>query len=134
MPEPVESPAALEQRLVDSLLRFEELSEAWPKGATAVERAEIGRRRSVALLDVETLQQRIMRARAATLADAAVQLRRLAVMADAEPRPHALLASPDARGLVASVLAVVEREVDGADRGKTEGLNGQRFNGAGQPG
>ena len=26
--------------------------------------------------------------------------------------PHALLASPDVRGLVASVLAVVEREAD----------------------
>ena len=32
------------------------------------------------------------------------------VMADEEPRPHALLASPDACRLVASVLAVVERE------------------------
>lgn len=38
---------------------------------------------------------------------------------------------PDARWLVASVLAVVEREADGADQGETEGLNGQRFNRAG---
>ena len=37
-------------------------------------------------------------------------LRRLVVMADEEPRPHALLALADARRLVASVLAVVERE------------------------
>ena len=49
-------------------------------------------------------------ARAETLADAAVQLRRLVVMAEEEPRPHALLASPDARCLVSSVLAMVERE------------------------
>jgi hypothetical protein len=35
-----------------------------------------------------------------------------------EPRPHALLASPDVRGLVASVLAVVEREADGAGIGE----------------
>ena len=51
---------------------------------------------------------------AETLADAAVQLRRLVVMAEEEPRPHALLASPGAPGLVASVLAVVEREADAA--------------------
>ncbi len=49
-------------------------------------------------------------ARAETLADAAVQLRRLVVMAEETPRPRALLASPDARRLVTSVLAVVERE------------------------
>ncbi len=47
------------------------------------------------------MQQRILRAKAATLADTAVQVRRLVVLADVEPRPHALL--------VASVLAVVER-------------------------
>ncbi len=35
-----------------------------------------------------------------------------------ELRPHALLASPDARGLVASVLAVVEREADVAGIGE----------------
>ena len=46
------------------------------------------------------------------MADATVQLRRLAVEAGEEPRLHALMALPDARGLVASVLAVVEREAD----------------------
>ncbi len=80
------------------------------------------------------MQQRILRAKAATPADTAVQVRRLVVLADVEPRPHALLAPPRARSLVASVLAVVEREVDGADQGETRGLNGQRFNSAGQPG
>ena len=78
MPGLAESPAALEQHLIAALLDFERLDDTWPKGATAVERAEICRQRSVALLDVETLQQRIMFARAATLADAAAQLRRLA--------------------------------------------------------
>ena len=34
---------ALEQRLVDRLLEFERLDEAWPRGRTAIERAEIGR-------------------------------------------------------------------------------------------
>ncbi len=113
MPDHADCPAVLDQCLTDALLDFERLDDAWPRGRTAIERAEIGRQRSVALLDVETLQLRIMRARAATLADAAVQLRRLMVSADVEPRPHALLAPPDARSLVASVLAVVEREVDG---------------------
>ena len=88
------------------------------------------------LLDVGTLQQRIMRAQAATLDDAAVLLRRLVVLADADeaPNPRPLFAEPDVRRLIASVLAVVERVVDGAAQGETEGLNGQRFNGAGQPG
>ena len=50
------------------------------------------------------------------MADAAVQLRRLAVEAETEgPRLRGLLAEPDMRGLVASVLAVVEREAGGAD-------------------
>ena len=36
--------------------------------------------------------------------------RRLVVMAEDEHRPRVLLTSPDVRGLLASVLAVVERE------------------------
>ena len=59
---PSESLSVLEHRLTDALLAFERLDDAWPKGSTAIERAEIGRRRSIALLDVETLQQRILRA------------------------------------------------------------------------
>ncbi len=39
-------------------------------------------------------------------------LRRLVVMVEDTPRPRALLAPSDARGLPASVLAVVEREAD----------------------
>ena len=35
-----------------------------------------------------------------------------------EPWPHALLASPDVCGLVASVLAVVERGVEAAGIGE----------------
>ena len=134
MPGPAESPAALELRLTDVLLDFERLDDAWPKGATAVERAQIGRRREDALSEIVVLHQRIVAGRAETLADAAAQLRRLAVMADERPDPHALLAPPGARSLVASVLAVVERAVEGMGPGETEGLNGQRFNGAGQPG
>ncbi len=38
----------------------------------------------------------------------------LVALADAEPRPHDLLASPDARGLVASALDAVERAVEAA--------------------
>ena len=50
------------------------------------------------------------RAQAVTREDAAVHLRRLVVIAEEEHRPQALRASPGARRLVASVLAVVERE------------------------
>ena len=110
MPGPTESLPALEQYLTERLLAFELLDAAWPKGRTAVERAEIGRQREDALSEIVALRNRIVTARAETLADAAVQLRRLEVMADEDPQPHVLLAVPDARRLVASVLAVVERE------------------------
>ena len=61
----------------------------------------------------QSLRQRIAIGRAKTLADAAVQFRRLAVEAEAEgPSLRGLLGEPDMRGLVASVLAVVEREAD----------------------
>ena len=120
MPAATESLPALEQCLIDSLLCLERLDEAWPRERTAPERAEIGRQRSIALLDVETLQQRIMRARAESLDDAAVLLRRLVALADADeaPNPRRLFAEPDVRRLVASVLAVVEREADVAGRGE----------------
>ena len=85
---------------------------AWPHAPHVLDRAKIDRRREEALSEVVALRDRIVTARAENLADAAAQLRRLVVMADEEPRLHALLAPPDVRGLVASVLAVVEREAD----------------------
>ncbi len=57
------------------------------------------------------LRDRIITSRAETLADATVQLRRLAVEAEAEGSSlREMLAEPDMQRLVASVLAVVERE------------------------
>ena len=114
MPSPSGSPVALEPRLTDRLLDFDHLDAAWPKGRTAIERAGIGREREEALSDICTLRQHIASARAETLADAAAQLRRLAAMTEAGPQPRALLALPDVRRLVASVLAAVERAADGA--------------------
>ena len=73
---------ALEQRLAERLLDFERLDEAWPRGRTAIERADTGRQRQEALYEIITLRQRIATSRAETLADAAVQLRRLVVMAE----------------------------------------------------
>ncbi len=43
MPGPSETHPALEQRLAERLLDFELLDEAWPRGRTAIERAESGR-------------------------------------------------------------------------------------------
>ncbi len=43
MPGPSETLPALDQRLAGRLLAFDLLDEAWPKGRTAIERAEIGR-------------------------------------------------------------------------------------------
>ncbi len=71
---------------------------AWPHAPHVLDRAKIGRQREDALSEIMTLRDRIVTARAETLADAAVQLRRLVVMAE-----------PGMYEVVASVLAVVER-------------------------
>ena len=47
MPGPSETLPVLEQRLTERLLAFALLDEAWPKGRTAIERAEIGRPRPI---------------------------------------------------------------------------------------
>ncbi len=52
---------------------------ARPRAAHVLDRAKIGRQRSDALSEIGRLQQRIIEARAETLADAAVQLQRLVV-------------------------------------------------------
>lgn len=76
------------------------------KGSGKAQRCREG-----ALSGIVALRDRIVTARAETLADAAVQLRRLAVEAEAEGSIlRELLAEPDMRRLVASVLAVVEQE------------------------
>ncbi len=43
MPGPSETLPVLEQQLAERLLAFERLDEAWPRGRTAIERAELGR-------------------------------------------------------------------------------------------
>ncbi len=40
MPGPSETPVSLEQRLTKRLLAFERSDAAWPRGRTAIERAE----------------------------------------------------------------------------------------------
>ena len=76
MPAPSETLPVLEQRLAERLLDFERLDEAWPRGRTAIERAEIGRQREDALSRIVALRDLIVTTRAETLADAAVQFRR----------------------------------------------------------
>ena len=76
---------------------------ARPRAAHVLERAKIGRQRGDALSEIGRLQQRIIEARAVSLEDTAVQLRRLVVMEE-----------PGMRGLTASVLVVVEREAGAA--------------------
>ncbi len=104
MPGPSETLVSLERRLTERLLAFERLDTAWPRGRTMIERADTGRQREDALSGIVALRDRIVTARAETLVDAAVQLRRLAVEAETEaPSLRGLLAGPDMRGLVASV-------------------------------
>ncbi len=75
---PSETLVALEHQLAERLLAFETMDAAWPKGRTAIERAEIGRQREDVRSGAVALRDRIVTARAETLADAAVQLRRRA--------------------------------------------------------
>ncbi len=68
-----------------------------PRGRTAIERADTGRQRAKNLNLSEQSSPETPEVRKVE-----------------EPEPHALLASPDVCGLLASVLAVVEREADAA--------------------
>ena len=112
MPAPPESLSELEQQLTGRLVEFEVLSEAWPKAPRAVDRARIGREHSLALDQIGSLQRHITVSRAETLADAAVQLRRLEVII-----ADRLMLSLDWRsvtGLVGSIRGAVERAADTA--------------------
>ena len=86
MPALSESLVFLEQRLADALLGFERLDAAWPRGRTAIERAEIDRWHEEALSEIQSLRQRIATGPAENLADAAVQFRRLTV--ERNPKTH----------------------------------------------
>ena len=105
MPDPSETLVALEERLAQRLLDFERFDEAWPRSRSALDRAEIGRRREEALSDIMSLRHNIAASEAVTLADAAVQLRRLKVMDEDDLKP--VIFSAPMRSLVASVLAAV---------------------------
>ncbi len=66
---------------------------AWPHAPHVLDRAKIGCERQDTLSEVGRLQERIIEAPAITIEDAAVQLRRLVVMAEEEPRPPHLPAT-----------------------------------------
>ena len=112
MPPPSENHVDIENRLQRRLLDFDRLDDEWPKGATALVRAKIGRQHSDALSDIADLEKRIFEARAETLDDAAVQLRRLVAVMD-EIDTRRLLSSPGVHRLVTSALGAVERAAEG---------------------
>ena len=109
MPDPSGHLVDLEQQLAGLLVKFEVLSEAFPLPPGTIDRARIDREYSLALDEIGSLQRRITAARAETLADAAVQLRRLeAIVAD---RLMLSMDWPGLRRLVGSIRAAVERAV-----------------------
>ncbi len=67
----------LEQELHERLIEYEALSAAWPRGRTAMERYRIGKRHEQTLARIAELEAAIASAKAVTLEDAAVQLRRV---------------------------------------------------------
>ena len=82
-PMPAADVPSLEQRLEARLLELDRLQRERPKAPGALRRAEMGRQIDDALAEIRELEQEIALARASTLADAAVQLRRLAAWIDA---------------------------------------------------
>ena len=104
----------LERELDALLLEYESLSRAWPKEPDILIRAKIGRRIEDALRRIYELQHAIATTQARTIPDAAVQLRRLAVLLDGQGGPilhlqAALEGQGEAvRRLLASALAAVE--------------------------
>ncbi len=104
----------MERQLESALLEYESLSQAWPKEPHTVARAEIGRKVEDALGRIYELHRAITRAQAETLPDAAVQLRRLAVLFDGQGASILSLQAAlegqneTAQRLLASALAAVE--------------------------
>ncbi len=104
----------MERELTRVLIEYDDLEAAWPKEPGAVARAEIGRQVEDALGRIYELHRAITRAQAETLPDAAVQLRRLAVLLDVESVPATSLQAAlegqneTAQRLLASALAAVE--------------------------
>ncbi len=104
----------LERELEGLLLEYEALSRAWPKEPDVLTRAKIGRRVENALRRICKLQHAIATAQAKTIPDAAVQLRRLAVLLNGQDAPILRLQAglddqrETVRRLLASALAIVE--------------------------
>ncbi len=95
---------AIEQRLEAHLLELDRLQRERPRAPGALQRAEMDRQIDDALADIRDLEREIALARASTLADAAVQLRRLAAWIDGGNEVPARL--------LASALGAVERAVE----------------------
>ena len=104
----------LEHELEGLLIEYEVLSRAWPKEPDILTRAKIGRRVEDALGRIYELQHAIGTTQAKSIPDAAVQLRRLAVLLDGQDAPIVRLQAglddqrETVRTLLSSALAAVE--------------------------
>ena len=104
VPMPAADLPALETRLEACLIELERLHQVRPSLPDALGRAGAGQRIDELLDEIAVLQQEVEKSPAETLADAAVQLRRLAAWIDgANEVPERLLAS---------ALRAVERAVE----------------------
>ena len=104
----------LERQLEAVLVAHEVLRRAWPKEPNILTRARIGRRVEDALAETQRLQDAITKADAKSLSDAAVHLRRLAVLLENRNKLLMRFEAPTEeedrtmRHLLESALAVVE--------------------------
>ena len=107
----------LERDLEGLLVEYESLSRVWPKEPDILTRAKIGRRVEDSLRRICELHHAIGTTQARTIPDAAVQLRRLAVLLDGQDAPIVRLQAviedqgKTVRRLLASALAVIEASV-----------------------
>ena len=91
---------ALERELAGLLVEYEILRAAWPKVRRAIDRAKVSREMDSTARRMTEIQKAIATAEARSLADAAVQLRRVSArLEDGDETSRAMLAS---------ALAVVE--------------------------
>ena len=114
----------LERELEGLLLEYESASRAWPKEPHILTRAKIGRRVEDALKRICELHHAIGTTQARTIPDAAVQLRRLAVLLDGQDAPILRLQAAledqgeAVRRLLASAVAAVEAAAENGKSGK----------------
>ncbi len=106
---------AWEAELEALVIEWGDLDDVWPKGKTAMERYEIGRRHRDCLARIREIQEAIVATKARTIAGAAVQLRRVEAKFD----------GPGAWAADVGRIEIVTRGPNGYTNAPTRGSSGK---------